>query len=222
MTNIMQSAPYHPMPNVHNFKDRTGLTFGRLTVLGYAGARRKHRLWVCQCECGNTRTVAANNLATGHTNSCGCYCADRIKEVHTTHGMSYTRTHRSWLSMKDRCHNSNSTAFADYGGRGIRICKRWLVFENFLNDMGIARDGMTLERVDVNKNYGPGNCEWIPLKMQNRNKRSTVYVTILGEKISLIVACEKYNTKYETAYRRLRRGWSDKEVIFGRSVPDGS
>lgn len=95
-------------------------------------------------------------------------------QIQPRHGMTDTPTHRSWLEMRRRCTNPHSEHWPDYGGRGIRFCERWESFENFLADMGERPDGMTLDRIDVNGHYEPGNCRWATSSVQQRNKRRIV------------------------------------------------
>ena len=99
---------------------------------------------------------------------------------HYRHGFSRTPTHRAWSLMKDRCLNKNSTFYKDYGGRGISVCERWLKFDNFLEDMGPKPKGLTLDRINNNGNYSPGNCRWASTKEQARNRRSNVLYSIAG------------------------------------------
>lgn len=160
------------MPNVI---DLMGQTFGRLTVVSHAGrANDRAALWSCVCACGAERVVIGKKLRSGHTQSCGCYAKDRVRETKTKHGhkpkAGKSRTYTSWLSMHSRCNRPEFHAFHRYGGRGIKVCDRWAVFENFLADMGERPDGMTLDRVDVDGNYEPSNCRWATHAQQCANK----------------------------------------------------
>lgn len=158
--------------------DRAGKRYGRLTAI----KRIYGQTWRCRCDCGNIVLVDGRNLDSGHTRSCGCYKAEQSVICNTTHGESKTRLYGIWCDMKKRCHNKNSRAYKDYGGRGIRVCSEWLVWENFRDwafENGYsdidedARLQLSIERVDVNGNYEPSNCCWIPRNEQSRNRRCT-------------------------------------------------
>lgn len=151
-----------------------GMRFNKLTVVRPAG-RDKHfnAMYLCKCSCGNETSVRGFILLNGNTKSCGCL---RRKHGHTSSfgKRQMSPTYRSWDHMLNRCTNKNSHSFKNYGGRGITVCERWMKFENFLEDMGIRPDGLTLDRTDNELGYFPENCRWATWKVQNNNRRNNI------------------------------------------------
>ena len=158
-----------------------GETYGRLTVLAEdvtsVRGRGGKRCWLCLCECGGTIVVQQSNLRGGRTRSCGCLrrqaTAEYNRRTKRTHGMRETPTYSSWQSMLSRCYNPNATGFKHWGGRGITVTPAWHQFEAFLEDMGERPEGTTLDRIDVNGNYEPGNVRWATPGEQVRNRRAS-------------------------------------------------
>lgn len=153
----------------NNFKD---ITDNRLLILKEIGKNKHgHRLLECLCECGSIIIVRKDHLQSGHTRSCGCLVKDMAKKTHTKHGMRETFAYSTWRMMIQRCHNSNNPAFEFYGGRGIQVCKRWLKFESFLEDMGERTKELSIERRNNELGYYKENCYWATRTTQSRNKR---------------------------------------------------
>ena len=161
--------------------DITGDKYGRLSPLKRVENDKYGKaMWLCACECGKEVVRNTAELRRGKVTSCGC--------ARSKHGMSKTKFHNIWLSMRDRCNNPNGDFYYCYGGRGIGYEKSWDVFENFYNDMYSSyEEGLSIERIDVNKGYSKENCKWIPLKLQARNTRkfstNTVGIGGISEKV---------------------------------------
>lgn len=160
--------------------DLTGLRFGRLTVIEYAGANaHRKKAWVCRCDCGNVLTVAGASLKNGNTKSCGCYKRDKLTDRNTTHGGTIDRLYGIWSCMKHRCNTPTYKKYKDYGGRGIRVCEEWEnsyeAFKSWAMANGYDETApfgeCTIDRIDVNGNYEPTNCRWVDMKTQNNNMR---------------------------------------------------
>ena len=154
--------------------DLTDQMFGRLTVLERA-ENNKHGMarWHCVCLCGKTITIRSSSLVSGHTKSCGCLKIEGIRKLKTTHGMVHHPAYISWLNMKTRCGYKNHHGWVNYGGRGISVCERWFdSFENFWADMGNTyKEGLSIDRIDNEKGYSPGNCRWATKVQQTNNTR---------------------------------------------------
>jgi hypothetical protein len=157
------------VPKCQNFqfKGEEGKRYGSLTVVERTLVDGNKARWRCRCDCGGEAICEGGKLRGGQTRSCGCRLA--IK-----HGMTGTPTHGSWTAMLARCRNPNAAEYSNYGGRGISVCSRWqgrYGFVNFLADLGERPEGTTIDRVDVNGNYEPGNCRWATDEMQRANRR---------------------------------------------------
>lgn len=151
--------------------DITGQRFGRLLVVSISGASGNKRFWNCKCDCGTEKAISGNGLKAGDSKSCGCLNRELVVSRPTTHGMSKTRIFGIWKGMHTRCYNPNYAGYKNYGGRGVTICDDWHKFEAFYADMGSSyAAGLTIERIDNDVGYQPGNCRWIPKPEQSRNR----------------------------------------------------
>lgn len=183
-----------------------GTVFNSLTYLhdvprDSAGARTA----VFRCACGAEKIMFLANVTSGKSKSCGCESRQATIARSTTHGMSRTATYRSWSHMLDRCYNPKDKRYPDYGGRGIRVCDRWAAsFENFLADMGEKPAGRTIDRIENNIGYQPGNCRWATAAEQANNRRSNIVLRVDGMPSRIADVSDKLGLSYETMRRRIQ------------------
>lgn len=181
-------------------------TESRLTFVEFTGKKTNdgHRLARFLCTCGNYTVVSNSRVKGGYTKSCGCLAAENKPNL--SHGHRRSGTYSSWQSAKDRATNPRSKDFHRYGAVGIGFAERWLVFENFLEDMGERPKGKSLDRIDGAKGYEPGNCRWATSRQQARNTRVfTVLETPLG-RMPLVDYAEKIGLTRGAAHLRMKRG----------------
>lgn len=200
-----------------NFKDISGQKFGRLTALYRLNNHNKNCVyWLCICDCGNLKEVRGTHLRYGQIKSCGC-----LNHVPTVikHHQWNTRLYKIYHAIKQRCYNNNHTAYKNYGKRGITICDEWLrdfqAFYNWSISNGY-KEGLTIDRIDVNGNYEPSNCRWATRKEQQNNRRNTIYLTYNNKTQSISQWADELGIKANTIRTRYFQGWNYKECLFGR------
>ena len=195
--------PRHP-----HFKDLTGMSFGRLTPLYYAGRGKHCSKWVCSCSCGTVKTISYTALMQGYAKSCGCYQKEVQANRRRPKGYERdkkNRMFRIWGAMKTRCYNERHATYRAYGARGVKVCQRWLDnFDNFVNDMGIPTGRLSIDRIDPNGDYTPENCRWADGITQANNKRNSVKFEWKGERLSLSQICRMENVDYSSVYNSWR------------------
>lgn len=184
-----------------HIKDLTGNKYFKLTVIGFYGIGKDgHALWVCKCECGEIKNIYGNELKKGRK-SCGCikFSGDSSRtHGHRSNG-AVTPEYEAWAGLIARCTNPNHKKYKDYGGRGIRVCDRWLnSFENFLEDMGFKPSPeLSLDRYPNNESgiYEKSNCRWATTIEQNRNRRSNRWIEYNGYNLIITQWALKLNTR---------------------------
>lgn len=188
--------------------------YGKITAVKMAGKSGHNMKWECKCECGKSFTALASNIASGNTKSCGCHRRKVSTEMLRTHGMSGTNSYRLWSNMMRRCRDEGNAAYANYGGRGIKVCDRWLEFENFFSDMGDRPKDRSLERRDNDLGYSPGNCYWATRKQQMNNTRANVILTIGDTSKTMTQWCEEFLIPVHRVIARRKMGWKDDELFL--------
>lgn len=202
------------MGKKHTLIDMAGQRFGKLAVISRAeNSLDGSAQWLCQCDCGKSANIRGTNLRSGEVKSCGCSTGEFVANAHRTHGQSKTPIYRTWQSMRERCKNTKSKLYPDYGGRGIRVCDRWASFENFAQDMGPRPDGYSLDRINNDGNYSPENCRWTDWNCQANNRRNGKLINVNGEMVTIKEASELTGVPHHTIRGRLRKGMSDAEAL---------
>ena len=192
-----------------------GDVYGRLTVIRELPRVGIKRLVECRCTCGNTIDVKVSDLRTGDTKSCGCLFKEQLIQRNTKHEDCFSAEYCTWSQMIQRCTNLNNQDYACYGGRGVSVYKEWLEsYSTFLADVGRKPSSKhTLDRIDNEKGYVPGNVRWATRKEQSRNKRNTAYAIYNGKRRKVIEVCEELGIKYHTVMARRWKGLSDCEIF---------
>jgi hypothetical protein len=193
-----------------------GQRFGLLTVIEIgptASDRRSQSL--CLCDCGARKMIKNINLKRGNTRSCGC--------LSKKHGMSGTREYRCWAGMIQRCHNHNNPDYAEYGGRGISVCQEWRdSFSEFIDHMGSAPSPIhSLDRIDIDGNYEPGNVRWSTPREQSINKRNNRIITFNGKTMLLEDWSKETGLSGQTIWHRISRGWPVERALTTPSLRHG-
>lgn len=197
--------------------EMVGRKFGRLTVISRATNSGHDTRWNCQCECGNAYIAWGTSLRRADVVSCGCYRRDRlIKHGHAGIGVR-RQGYGIWSAMKDRCSNPSNPEFGCYGGRGISVCARWKAsFEEFISDMGLRPSRKySIDRIDNNGNYEPGNCRWATRREQDDNRRNAMFVSYRGQTMIFRKAVLAAGSVVlaPTARWRIRNGWSVEAAL---------
>lgn len=199
------------MPRKGGYKNIVGNRYGRLTVIEHAGTKKECSLWLCQCDCGNTKIVSIRNLTSGNTRSCGCLQKEVQPIANLKTGLSASKLYRVHQNIKERCYNPHNISYKYYGARGISICDEWLGengFENFYKwamtngykerEVGLKKNALSIDRIDVDGNYEPSNCRWVTIDVQSTNKRNTRHIKINGVVDTVSNMAKKYGINHGT------------------------
>jgi hypothetical protein len=198
-------------------EDLTNRKFERLTVKEYLGGREC--LWRCECACGKTVNIRGGSLRSKNTTSCGCARPGKVSASRTKHGHTKgacaSSEYRSWRQMIARCERKTCPDYHNYGGRGIKVCRRWREdFAAFFADMGPRPSkAHTIDRRENSGDYEPGNCHWTTRKEQNRNTRRNRLLTLDSETKTLIEWAEAIGLSQTGLAHRLARGWDLRRAL---------
>lgn len=197
----MSSNRFIPIPQ--------GTRYGSWTVMALgSNVTGQPCRWICVCDCGAQREVASVTLRNGSSTGCGCN-----RKGNVTHGGSGTRTHRIWKNVWTRCTNPRVKSYKDYGGRGIKVCARWRSFAAFFEDMGECPPKMSIDRIDNDKGYEPGNCRWATKKVQANNTRSNRRYTLNGRTQTVSQWAEEIGIPYNCLLYRHMNGWDAETAL---------
>lgn len=198
-------------------KNLEGQKFGKLTVIKFEYKKNYIDYYKCKCECGKEKIIRGYDLKSGKTKSCGCVA----KGNHTIHKKSKTKLYWVWQSMKARCNNENNKRYKHYGGRGIKVCEEWSNdysnFHNWAVQNGY-KEGLTIDRIDVNKNYEPNNCRWVTKEVQANNMTTNKVIKYKGLEMN-IAQWEKFLRLPKNVLRQRieKLGWSIEKAIETKS-----
>lgn len=199
-----------------------GRTFGYLTVLRPGnGPVAKRAYWYCVCECGGAKTIMGKYLRSGEVKSCGCLNRQPIDGKRVTHGLTVggarpPRAYTSWSGMKERCLNADHHKYPIYGGRGIKVCDRWMSFELFYADMGDPPSKHTIDRKDNDGDYEPGNCRWATKLEQGANTRQNRWIEYDGKRLTLSQWARHLEIPISSLHHRLKRGLPLEQALRAR------
>ena len=198
--------------------DIAGLKYGRLTVIKEVNPRKRSRVFQCECSCGKTKDINMGSLRGGLTKSCGCLRDEINTKRETKHGLRYQPMYGTYNDIKARCLNKKRRGYAGYGGRGIKIHSEWedspkSFFDYIASELGERPEGQTLDRINNDGNYEPGNLKWSTPRQQCNNQRTNKHITFNGETLTMAQWSRRTNIRKDVIAGRLRYGWSVERAL---------
>lgn len=207
------------MPKYKPHKDER---FGNLVVL--EDIRDPHHRCICKCDCGNIKTIMACHLVSGKIDSCGCLTKIRNSEARTIHGLTKTKFHQTWSSIKARCFRKTHIQYQNYGARSITVCDRWKnsflafkedMYQSYLDHVKeFGEKNTSIDRINNDGNYEPNNCRWATIEEQANNKTTSHFITINNETLTLSQWVRKLGVSRATVKQKIRRGMSDVDALL--------
>ncbi len=192
---------------MYRWEDRAGKRYGRLVAIE-PYPKRITPSWICKCDCGTIKVVSTCSMVNGGAASCGCLKHDLHIARKTTHGLSKSPEYHTWVDIWQRCTNPKRWDYHHYGGRGIKVCKRWEKFEPFLKDMGFRPSNLhSIDRIKNHLGYFPRNCRWATKLEQSNNTRCNRIVEYNGRAMSVAAWARETGIPRYTLYNRIRKGW---------------
>lgn len=211
------------------FRNLVGHVFGYFVVIQPNGWRtansgKRTSIWLCQCHCGKTAVYDASKIHSktmyGGTPSCGCMKHKTMSDKLKKHGLRQRSEYRIWALILQRCNNKNNPAFDRYGGRGISVCERWHKFTAFYADVGPRPTPKhSIDRINNNGNYEPGNVRWATAAEQANNTRTSVVLTLGDRSMTASQWSLVVGISAKTIGSRKRRGWSDEDALTISLIP---
>lgn len=196
--------------------DMTGQQYGKWLVLNI-GTKRHPTHWLCRCECGTIRDIPRGNLIRGMTTNCGCEQRKKNKDRMSTHGESKTKLYGVWLAMRRRCYLPTDKGFKNWGGRGIKVCEEWRNDYQSFNEWSLSngyKEGLTIERIDNDKDYSPDNCKWATRLEQGGNTRRVLHIEIDGLTRTVKEWSEISGISGKLIRGRIKKGWIGSDLLL--------
>lgn len=206
-------------------KNYIGNKYNRWTILQFSHIKNRRYYYKCKCDCGNTNIIDISSVVNGRSKSCGCYKrevdAEKGRKMLTKHNLSNTKIWKKWVSIINRCYDKNQDNYYLYGGRGIKVCDEWksnfVKFYNWAISNGY-KDGLTIDRIDVNGNYEPNNCRFITMQEQHYNKRDTIYIFNNGVKYTINDLYKTYGVDKKKIRDRYYKGMKFEDIIYNGNL----